>query len=159
MKFTDNGRVTVTARRIGSSEVPKLEFAVADTGIGMTEQHMARLFEDFAQGDDSTTRPYGGAGLGLAITRRLARLMGGDVVVESTPGKGSVFKLSLAVSSVPTLSSRDNRQTRVDRDTPEITNYRILLTDDNAVNRKVVRMFMKPFGVTLVEVRDGAEAL
>lgn len=159
VKFTENGRVTVTARLVGSGDAPKLEFAVADTGIGMTEQQVAGLFEDFAQGDDSITRRFGGTGLGLAITRRLARLMGGDVVVESAPGKGSVFTLSLAVSPATTLSSRGDMQTRADHEASAIPNYRILLTDDNAVNRKVVQMFMKPFGVTLVEARDGAEAL
>ncbi|MEQ1783679.1 MAG: ATP-binding protein [Hyphomonadaceae bacterium] len=158
VKFTERGSVTVTACLIGSGDAPKLEFSIADTGIGMTEQQVAGLFEDFAQGDDSITRRFGGTGLGLAITRRLARLMGGDVVVESAPGKGSVFRFSLAVSPAKSHSPR-NKQARVDRDTAAITSYRILLTDDNAVNRKVVQMFLKPFGVTLVEARDGAEAL
>ena len=159
VKFTEQGSVTVTARLLGGGDALKLEFAVADTGPGMNEQQVARLFQDFAQGDESITRRFGGTGLGLAITRRLARLMGGDVVVESVAGKGSVFTLSVAVSSALSRSSHDDLQARVDHEPHAISDYRILLTDDNAVNRKVVQMFMKPFGVTLVEACDGVEAL
>jgi signal transduction histidine kinase/ActR/RegA family two-component response regulator len=156
VKFTEHGSVTVTARLIGRGDARQLEFAVVDTGIGMSETQVARLFEDFTQADDSITRRFGGTGLGLAITRRLARLMGGDVVVESTPEKGSMFSLRIAASLAATQGLREDQQARSDGVFPA---YRILLTDDNAVNRKVVQMFMKPFGLTLVEACDGAEAL
>ena len=73
--------------------------AVADTGIGMTPEQQAKLFEEFSQADSSTARRYGGTGLGLAITRKLARMMGGDVTVTSEPGKGSVFTLRLPASA------------------------------------------------------------
>jgi signal transduction histidine kinase len=72
-----------------------IEFAVADTGIGMTAEQQAKLFEEFTQADSSTAQRYGGTGLGLAITRKLARMMGGDVTVTSEPGKGSVFTVRL----------------------------------------------------------------
>jgi signal transduction histidine kinase len=72
-----------------------MEFAVSDTGIGMTAEQQAKLFEEFTQADALTTRHFGGTGLGLAITRKLARLMGGDVTVASEPGKGSVFTVCL----------------------------------------------------------------
>jgi signal transduction histidine kinase len=72
-----------------------IEFAVADTGIGMTAAQQAKLFEEFTQADASTAQRYGGTGLGLAITRKLARMMGGDVTVASEPGKGSVFTVRL----------------------------------------------------------------
>lgn len=156
VKFTERGSVTVTARVTGRGDATQLEFAVADTGIGMSDEQVARLFQDFTQADDSIARRFGGTGLGLAITQRLARLMGGDVVVESTPDKGSVFRLHIAVSPATTQAPREDQQARSDNVLP---GHRVLLTDDNAVNRKVVQMFMKPFGVTVVEARDGAEAL
>jgi adenylate cyclase len=96
-KFTKAGEVKLTARRMsnGSSFV---EFAVSDTGIGMTEEQQAKLFEEFTQADASTAQRFGGTGLGLAITRKLARMMGGDVTVTSEAGKGSVFTVRLPAS-------------------------------------------------------------
>jgi adenylate cyclase len=93
-KFTKQGQVTLRASKV--SDGPDcIEFAVADTGIGMTAEQLARLFQEFSQADASTAKRYGGTGLGLAITRKLARLMGGDVVVTSEMGKGSVFTVRL----------------------------------------------------------------
>jgi signal transduction histidine kinase len=93
-KFTKEGEVTLRARRVANGR-DSIELAVADTGIGMTAEQQAKLFEEFTQADSSTARQYGGTGLGLAITRKLARMMGGDVTVASEPGKGSVFTLRL----------------------------------------------------------------
>ena len=76
-----------------------IEFAVADSGIGMTAEQQAKLFQDFIQADSLTTRRYGGTGLGLALSRKLARMMGGDVTVTSQPGKGSVFTVRLPVGA------------------------------------------------------------
>jgi signal transduction histidine kinase len=93
-KFTKAGEVKLAARRVtnGSNFV---EFAVSDTGIGMTAEQQAKLFEEFTQADATTAQRFGGTGLGLAITRKLARMMGGDVTVASEPGKGSVFTVRL----------------------------------------------------------------
>jgi adenylate cyclase len=93
-KFTKAGEVKLAARKVnnGSSFV---EFAVSDTGIGMTAEQQAKLFEEFSQADATTAQRFGGTGLGLAITRKLARMMGGDVTVASEPGKGSVFTVRL----------------------------------------------------------------
>jgi GAF domain-containing protein len=93
-KFTKAGELKLAARKVsnGSSFV---EFAVSDTGIGMTAEQQAKLFEEFSQADASTAQNFGGTGLGLAITRKLARMMGGDVTVRSEPGKGSVFTVRL----------------------------------------------------------------
>jgi signal transduction histidine kinase len=93
-KFTKEGEVTLRARKIADGR-DVVELAVADTGIGMTPEQMAKLFEEFSQADASTAKRYGGTGLGLAITRKLARMMGGDVTVTSEPGKGSVFTVRL----------------------------------------------------------------
>ena len=93
-KFTENGLISLRVSREGEEYL----FAVADTGIGMTEEQMAGLFEAFSQADASTTRKYGGTGLGLAITRRFCRMMGGDVTVQSVSGKGSAFTMRLPIS-------------------------------------------------------------
>jgi signal transduction histidine kinase len=90
-KFTQNGTVRVEGRREGSM----LHFLIQDTGIGMTKEQLAKLFQPFVQADSSTTRKFGGTGLGLTITRELARLMGGDVTVTSIPSVGSTFVLTL----------------------------------------------------------------
>jgi signal transduction histidine kinase len=96
-KFTSGGEVRLNARRVGDV----VSFEVADTGIGMTEEQVGKLFQAFVQADASMTRKYGGTGLGLAITRRLARLLMGDVRVTSAPGAGSVFTLTVAVDATP----------------------------------------------------------
>jgi adenylate cyclase len=93
-KFTKQGEVVLRARRVVDGR-DWIELAVADSGIGMTAEQQAKLFEEFTQADASTAQRFGGTGLGLAITRKLARLMGGDVTVTSEPGKGSAFTVRL----------------------------------------------------------------
>jgi signal transduction histidine kinase len=93
-KFTKQGEVTLRVHRVANGG-NWIECAVADTGIGMTPQQQAKLFEEFSQADATTAQRFGGTGLGLAITRKLARMMGGDVTMTSEPGKGSVFTVRL----------------------------------------------------------------
>jgi adenylate cyclase len=93
-KFTKEGEVTLRVRRVANGR-DWIELAVADTGIGMTAEQQAKLFEEFSQADATTAQRFGGTGLGLAVTRKLARLMGGDVTVASEAGKGSVFTVRL----------------------------------------------------------------
>ena len=109
-KFTDHGTITLRVCREDTNPHPALSqrkretvsFAVTDTGIGMTEEQIGRLFEAFSQAEASTRSRYGGTGLGLAISRRFCRLMGGDITVESAPGRGSTFTVRLpAVVDVP----------------------------------------------------------
>lgn len=95
VKFSEGGSVTLSAQRERVDGADWLVFSVRDTGIGMSEEQMSRLFQPFMQADASTTREFGGTGLGLVITRNYARLMGGDVTVESKLGVGSLFKLRL----------------------------------------------------------------
>src|SRR5262245_51771294 len=97
-KFTKEGEVRLRARRVANGR-DWIELAVADTGIGMTPEQQAKLFEEFTQADATTAQRFGGTGLGLAITRKLARIMGGDVTVTSEPGKGSVFTVRLPGSA------------------------------------------------------------
>jgi signal transduction histidine kinase len=97
-KFTKEGEVRLRARRVANGR-DWIEFAVADTGIGMTPEQQAKLFEEFSQADATTAQRFGGTGLGLALSRKLARMMGGDVTVTSEPGKGSVFTVRLPGSA------------------------------------------------------------
>jgi adenylate cyclase len=93
-KFTKEGEVALRVRKVADGR-EWVELAVADSGIGMTAEQQAKLFEEFTQADAATAQKFGGTGLGLAITRKLARMMGGDVTVTSEPGKGSVFTVRL----------------------------------------------------------------
>jgi signal transduction histidine kinase/CheY-like chemotaxis protein len=102
VKFTEEGAVTVTARRHDG----EVSIAVADTGIGIPEEALGRIFDEFSQADSSTTRQYGGTGLGLSISRHLAQLMGGDIAVQSTVGAGSIFTVTLPLRYVPTQPAR-----------------------------------------------------
>jgi signal transduction histidine kinase len=99
-KFTKEGKVALRVRKVADGH-DWIELAVADSGIGMTPEQQAKLFQDFTQADSLTTRRYGGTGLGLAISRKLARMMGGDVTVTSEPGKGSVFTVRLPGCATP----------------------------------------------------------
>src|SRR6185369_11499402 len=96
VKFTQQGVVTIAAARTADD---MMILTVSDTGIGMTPEETARLFEDFTQADASTTRKYGGTGLGLAISRRFCRMMGGDITVQSVPGQGSTFTIRLPATA------------------------------------------------------------
>jgi signal transduction histidine kinase len=101
-KFTDHGTISLAVQRESGDDSDWLTFAVADTGIGMTEEQLGRLFEAFSQAEASTRSRYGGTGLGLAISRHFARMMGGDLTVESVSGEGSTFTVRLpAVVSEP----------------------------------------------------------
>jgi adenylate cyclase len=96
-KFTKQGEVKLRARRVRNGR-DWIELVVSDTGIGMTPEQQAKLFEEFSQADKTTAQRFGGTGLGLAINRKLSRMMGGDVTVTSEPGKGSVFTVRLPAS-------------------------------------------------------------
>ncbi|MGE5780956.1 MAG: response regulator [Hyphomicrobiales bacterium] len=152
-KFTKAGEIKLAARKVsnGSNFV---EFAVSDTGIGMTVEQQAKLFEEFTQADSSTARQYGGTGLGLAITRKLARMMGGGVTVASEPGKGSVFTVRLPGSA----ASPASRPTTSDgRRSP--TADCILVIDDDATARELIADHLKAEGFSVATAAGGAEGL
>lgn len=104
-KFTREGTITLAVARVQTNGQEHVNFAVSDTGIGMTEEQMGRLFQEFQQADATTHRDYGGTGLGLALSRRFCRLMGGDITVQSQPGHGSVFTIHLPVVVTPARPS------------------------------------------------------
>jgi PAS domain S-box-containing protein len=166
IKFTDRGRVTIRLAADPLAEGNwRVRISVADTGIGMDEQMLSRLFGAFTQADASITRRFGGSGLGLAITRQLARLMGGDVSVESRLGEGSTFHFSFIAESgavAPAPEPKAEQAPAVEQTkTPvrQVLGARVLLVDDNAVNRQVVKLFMSQLAPTIVEAANGEEAL
>ena len=152
LKFTERGEVVVRLAPAGEM----IELSVADTGPGIDPQAAERLFEPFTQEDASTTRRYGGTGLGLAICRRLARLMGGDLVVRSAPGQGSTFIATLPLRPCAEVPSPATKPQRAVGETPPL---RVLVADDNAANRVVAEAFLTAMGATAVTTQDGAEAL
>ena len=125
-----------------------------DTGIGMTPEQQAKLFEEFTQADSSTIRKYGGTGLGLAITRKLARMMGGDVTVASEPGKGSVFTVRLPASADPRARSSTGLDGR-----RSSTADRVLVIDDDATARELIADHLKAEGFSVVTAAGGVDGL
>ena len=154
LKFTECGEIRVTAL----SGPAGLEFRVADTGIGMSEETVARLFTSFGQADASTTRRFGGSGLGLAISLELAELMGGTIRVDSTLGKGSVFCVALPLPRVQLAPQAPGPASSI----PEVTRpleLRVLAAEDNAVNQLVLRTLLDQLGIDPVMVENGARAV
>ena len=148
-KFTKQGGVKLRVKKVVDGR-NWIEIAVADTGIGMTAEQQAKLFEEFTQADSSTARQYGGTGLGLAITRKLARMMGGDVTVTSEPGKGSVFTLRLPGSADSQASSSTGSAGR-----RSSTADCILVIDDDATARELIADHLKAEGFSVVTAAGG----
>ncbi len=150
IKFTERGRVTVRVRPVERAEdAVRLRFEVEDTGVGIDPAVQGRLFSAFQQADTSTTRRYGGTGLGLAISRRLCTLMGGEIGVDSQPGRGSTFWFTarFAVRTAPPP-----------RDEPSLAGRRVLLVDDDAVLGAMLAELLAEWGVEVEIVNDAAAA-
>jgi len=148
VKFTEDGEVMV---RVFTGSDDHVRFEVSDTGIGIDEDHKARLWEAFTQADSSTTRLYGGTGLGLTISRQLVERMGGSISVESELGRGSTFAFSLPlpVSDSPLASDAGT----------QLAGRSILAVDDNAANRSILMGQLKALGASVTTVSNGREAL
>ena len=156
-KFTENGRVTLHVHREGEMDATALVFQVSDTGIGMTEEQLGRLFQRFAQADETTTRKFGGTGLGLAITKAFSRLLGGDITVESTPDVGTTFTMRLPAympeqqtyedgSAVPGHEDKEDRQT-------------VLVIDDDAGQRDLMVRFLERQNFNVRTASNGPSGL
>lgn len=164
IKFTDQGQVTVSVQPVRSlPERVEVRFAVQDTGIGIAPENLQRIFEPFEQADTSTTRRYGGTGLGLTICRRLARLMGGDITVSSRPGKGSTFSFVLHFARACGVTAPDEvarSAQQVEAFLHGLSGKRILVTEDDPVNQLVARSLIEDFSGLMVDVaNDGQEAV
>ena len=154
VKFTETGEISIRASLEGEDEdLATIRFAVTDTGIGIPPERIDLIFESFSQADSSTTRKFGGTGLGLTISKQLSEAMGGRIGVESEEGKGSTFWFTAVFE----------KQTEPVGETAvlpgEIKGKRILIVDDNATNRYVLREQLKSWGCRYTEVPGGAEAM
>ncbi|MDJ0839236.1 MAG: ATP-binding protein [Acidobacteriota bacterium] len=172
VKFTEKGTVTVTAEKKGKNIITH----VADTGIGIPEEKLERIFESFEQADGDVARRFGGTGLGLAITRQLVELHGGKISVVSTPGRGSVFSFTLSQADraakmrepamdLPAGSVLGNEEEEVAR--PDLIKalpglegktFHLLVVDDEAVNRRVIINHLRGSGCTITQAAGGREA-
>ncbi|MGH1575484.1 NepR family anti-sigma factor [Methylobacterium sp. P31] len=158
-KFTERGTITLTIRRHREETADWLSFAVQDTGIGMSEAQIGRLFERFVQADDSTTRQFGGTGLGLAITRAFCRTMGGDIAVASTPGEGSTFTIRLPATLVPEDTGPTDTETHPSPVEPHEQHETVLLVDDDPAARELLQRFLEREGFHVRSANDGRAGL
>ena len=154
VKFTAIGSVEITATMAADDRV---QVAIADTGEGISAEALPRLFQTFTQADASTTRRHGGAGLGLAVSRQLAQLMGGDITAVSTAGAGSIFTLELPLRRLEAVQPTIDLQQSAPLEISDT--LRILAADDNATNQIVLRTLLGQVGAELTIVDDGLQAL
>jgi len=166
VKFTERGEVRLSVRRVGADDAaPSVEIGVTDTGIGMTADQLAHVFEPFVQADGSSTRRFGGTGLGLSISRRLAELLGGHLFVASGPGQGTSFRLVLPVG----IDARDPAPVATLAPTPASTSaitseggsraldgVRVLVAEDGEDNQRLVRLILQRAGAAVTVVPNGA---
>jgi PAS domain S-box-containing protein len=166
IKFTHKGSVTLRVSCAAVAESLKLHFVLEDTGVGMKQEQMARLFKPFSQADESTTRKFGGTGLGLSISRRLARLLGGDVTVESQFGVGSVFSTTIGGGPAAGAEMLNNLNEAtlpaavshaVSRDIS--LHGRILLVDDGLDNQRLISFHLCDAGADVTVAQNGLEAV
>jgi signal transduction histidine kinase/DNA-binding response OmpR family regulator/HAMP domain-containing protein len=158
-KFTRDGRVGLDIRRDPDAPGMML-FTVTDTGIGMTAEQLGRLFQAFNQADNSTTRQYGGTGLGLVITRSFARMLGGDVTVRSAPGEGSSFRLALPVTPPATTPADDGTEgEHAAGPSPDEALATVLVTDDEESARRIIGTHLAREGYRVIYAGSGPEAI
>ncbi|MGJ8692077.1 MAG: ABC transporter substrate-binding protein [Thalassotalea sp.] len=151
LKFTEQGQVTITVSILND----KLNIAIADTGIGMSNDELEMLFHRFEQANKSTTRKFGGTGLGMAITKNLTELMQGELKVTSTLNRGSCFEVRLPLKQAVLTNENENEQVK----TPDFTGVVILLAEDNRVNQTIFSAMAKPTNASVVIANDGLEAV
>ncbi len=165
VKFTEEGEISIAVEAFEEdNETVRVRFEVSDTGVGIAEKDIAKLFKPFIQADASTTRKYGGTGLGLAITKELVKLMDGDIAVESIKDKGSKFYFT-AKFKIFNIGNNENNNNVVtmtqysNKETKKGLNPRILLVEDNEMNRKVAIMMLQQMKMNCDIAVDGYEAV
>jgi CheY-like chemotaxis protein/anti-sigma regulatory factor (Ser/Thr protein kinase) len=157
-KFSERGTITIDAKRTTEDGRKWITIAVTDSGIGMTPEQVGRLFQDFTQADASTTRRYGGTGLGLAISQRFCRMMGGDITVESAPGRGSTFTLRLPAEVAGSMDETTGPRATIRSPSAVGTKF-VLVVDDDATVRDLMERFLSKEGFTVATASGGREAL
>jgi signal transduction histidine kinase/PAS domain-containing protein/ActR/RegA family two-component response regulator len=163
IKFTESGRVSIGVKLLEEGEDSfLLRFEVVDTGIGIEQSVMDRLFSDFEQADNSTTRSYGGTGLGLSITSKLARLMGGDAGAQSTPGVGSTFWFTARLKKGASQAAPDSQHLAADVMIARLKRHgrmRVLVAEDEPVNSEIACILLEDAGFEVDVAEDGILAL
>jgi CheY-like chemotaxis protein len=162
IKFTEKGEISVTVGvESQTADNIELKFEVRDTGIGISPEKLKMIFSPFTQADSSTTRQYGGTGLGLTITARLVFLMNGRIWVESEPGKGSAFHFTcrLGVIDGDAAISEPKPPRELSKDISQIKPLRILLAEDNSVNQRLTTLMLEKCGHTIHIANNGVEAV
>jgi len=155
VKFTEQGGITLKVTQASElDDAVMLRFEVQDSGIGLSEEQMGKLFQSFSQADGSTTRKYGGTGLGLTISKKLTEMMGGEIGVESTPGEGSTFWFTARMGLAEHLPARPELTA-----SPDLKGMRVLVVDDNPTAREILTRQLQQFGLSSDEVPSGAEAI
>ena len=159
-KFTHEGTITLAARREQRDDGDWVIFDVTDTGIGIAPEKLDHVFEEFSQADDSTTRDFGGTGLGLPISRRFCRLMGGDITVASDPGEGSTFTIELPAKAdaLEAAKAAATRQTAEPAKIPTGTDP-ILVIDDDPDSRELLQRTLEADGYAVVTAEGGKEGI
>lgn len=163
IKFTESGSVTIVTRflKANDNKSDRLEFAIRDTGIGLTAEQQSKLFQAFAQGDDSMNRRFGGTGLGLAISRSFARMLDGDITIESQAGEGSTFTATVATGSLEGVEMinglREAGASKASRrKAPKIKlDCRVLLVEDGPDNQKLVSFMLRKAGAEVDIAENG----
>jgi diguanylate cyclase (GGDEF)-like protein/PAS domain S-box-containing protein len=160
VKFTDMGEITVSVEPAERKEERvRLRFSVRDTGIGMTEEQMARLFQPFTQADGSMTRRYGGTGLGLAISKQLVTLMNGEIGVESRFGTGSTFTFTVELE-LPVIAGEIEEAGGLKTEPAKVmAGASVLVVEDNEINRQILREILEGFGLVVETADNGARAV
>jgi signal transduction histidine kinase/CheY-like chemotaxis protein len=154
VKFTDSGEIVVSTELVNKDDTQAtLKFSVQDTGIGMTEAQAAKLFQPFSQADSSTTRKYGGTGLGLTISKRLAEMMGGEIWVESEPGRGSTF------SFTANFGLGKQKAKKQYKPASELRGMKVLVVDDNATSRDILQEMLESFSFEVTVAASGPEGI
>ena len=154
VKFTESGEIVLSIEQIHeTTDLVELKFSVRDTGIGMTPEQVERLFRPFSQADGSTTRKYGGTGLGLTISKRLVELMGGEIGIKSEPGQGSTFFFTSSFA-LPVCDDKKSLEFPLD-----IRGKRVLVVDDNQTNREMLLTTLESFSFEVTFATSGISAL
>ena len=156
LKFTPHGSVSISASTFAAEDGVRLRLEVCDTGIGIAADQLASVFEKFTQADTSTTRRYGGSGLGLSITRELVGLMNGAIHVDSMPGVGSTFRVELPITPCEPVAATTCSVVPESRMFPGL---RVLVVDDNDVNRRVMSAMLRRHQCVFETASDGVEAV
>ena len=156
VKFTEKGEVVLRVKKLAETESSvTIRFEVSDTGIGIGPETLSRIFQPFTQADGSTTRRYGGTGLGLTISKQLVELLGGEIAVESRAGEGSLFWFKLTLETQPASAARLNQEINVGK----LAGKRVLLVEDSAVHRQVLHEQFQKWGMIDSSASTAMEAL